>query len=144
MFKIWFSDTFAITNQQSVPTICGTNTNAHGKTLTYVTLRRVFSLVLFSVYFDASENCNILSFMLGNNANGISTVATRSWSIKATQISCYSDLLAPNGCTQYYYGSGATNYVRTFNFDGSPSRHLADQKQTICVRWKKAKSPIRF
>ena len=86
------------------------------------------------MYFDASDSCNELAFMLGNNANGLSTVATRSWSIKVTQISCYSDLLAPQGCTQYYFGSGATNYVRTFNFDGSPSRHLADQKQTMCVR----------
>ena len=109
------TDTFSISNQRSVPTFCGTNTNAH-------------------VYFDASDACNEIAFQFGNNANGVSAAATRSFSIKITQISCFSDLLAPQGCTQYYYGSGATNYVRTFNFDGSPSRHLSDQKQTICVR----------
>ena len=86
----------------------------------------------FSVYFDASDACNSLDFQFGNSATGISSIATRSYSIKATQISCNSDLLAPNGCTQYYFGPGATNSVRTFNFDGG--RHIEQQDQQICVR----------
>ena len=85
-----------------------------------------------AVYFDASEACHAVGFTFGNNANGLSTIATRTWNIKVSQIPCASDLLAPQGCTQYYYGSPSTGYLRTFNFDGG--RHLADQYQTICVR----------
>ena len=104
---------FLVSDQETVPLICGVNTGAH-------------------VYFDASDACNSLDFQFGNTATGISSIATRSYSIKATQISCNSDLLAPNGCTQYYFGPGATNSVRTFNFDGG--RHIEQQDQQICVR----------
>ena len=107
------TDTFSITNQRSVPAICGTNTGAH-------------------VYYDASEECNSLDFQFGNSAVGVASVATRSFSIKVSQISCNDENLPPMGCTQYYYGTSGTNVVRSFNFDGG--RHLADQRQTICVR----------
>ena len=40
--------------------------------------------------------------------------------------------LAPTACTQYFYGTEATNYIRTFNWQGT--RHLANQKQNICIR----------
>jgi len=110
------TDTFSITNQQSVPQICGINSGYH-------------------VYFDADDDCHSLDFQLGNNAQGISTVATRSWSIKITQYSCDYENLAPSGCTQYHFGSSGTNYVQTFNFQSSGSgKHLADQTQVICVR----------
>ena len=39
--------------------------------------------------------------------------------------------MAPDGCTQYFFGSG-TDTVKTFNFDGG--HHLANQDQSICVR----------
>ena len=39
-----------------------------------------------------------------------------------------------SGCTQYHFGSGGTNYVYTFNNQGTGGRHLADQTQVICVR----------
>ena len=107
------TDTFQITNQRTVPSICGTNTGAH-------------------VYFDANEDCNSLDFQFGNSAVGIASVATRSFSIKVSQISCNDENLPPMGCTQYYYGTSGTNQVKTFNFDGG--RHLADQAQNICVR----------
>jgi hypothetical protein len=51
--------------------------------------------LLISVYFDADDDCHSLDFQLGNNAQGISTVATRSWSIKITQYSCDYENLAP-------------------------------------------------
>jgi len=108
------TDTFSITNQNTVPRICGTNTGEH-------------------VYFEASEDCNHLSFQFGTAAIGISAIASRSFSIKVTQIGCDSELLAPEGCTQYYYGSGAS-HVRTFNYNSGNGRHLADQDQLICVR----------
>jgi hypothetical protein len=112
------TDTFTITNQVTVPLICGTNSGYH-------------------VYFDASDACNSLDFQLGNNVIGASTV-TRSWSIKVNQYSCDYENLAPGGCTQYHFGSSGTNYVYTFNYQSSSSvasgKHLADQRQIICVR----------
>jgi len=111
------TDTFSITNQQSVPQICGINSGYH-------------------VYFDADDDCHSLDFQLGNNAQGISTVATRSWSIKITQYSCDYENLAPSGCTQYHFASEASNYVQTFNYQTGRGvgKHLANQDQTICVR----------
>ena len=53
--------------------------------------------------------------------------------IQITQYDCNFSNLAPSGCDQWYYGSGATGYVTSFGYDGS-TRHLADQKQTICIR----------
>jgi len=107
------TDTFTITNQNTVPVICGTNTGFH-------------------VYFDASDACHDLDFALGQNAVGLASVATRQWNIKISQYSCNYENLAPTGCNQWFYGSGAMNLVKTYNFDGG--RHLADQRQTICVR----------
>ena len=52
-------------------------------------------LFLLTVYFDADDECHDLNFQLGNNPQGISSLATRSWSIKITQYSCDYDNLAP-------------------------------------------------
>jgi len=112
------TDTFTITNQENLPVICGINSGYH-------------------VYFDASENCHDLNFQLGNVANGLTTVATRSWSIKVSQYSCDYENLAPSGCDQWHFGSDASNYIRTFNFQGglgNGGRHLANQHQQICIR----------
>ena len=81
----------------------------------------------FSVYVDASDKCNELAF---NFQEGTSTV-TRTWSIRVTQYDCSYSNLAPQGCTQYFYGA-TSGLVRTYNFDGGI--HLADQDQNICVR----------
>jgi len=107
------TDTFSITNQDSIPVICGTNTGFH-------------------VYFDASDNCHDLDFALGQNPVGLASAANRQWNIKISQYSCNYENLAPSGCNQWFFGAGATNYVKTYNYDGG--RHLADQRQTICVR----------
>lgn len=91
------TDSFSITNQQNLPVICGVNSGYH-------------------VYFDASDDCHSLNFQLGNVATGIASIATRTWSIKVTQYSCDYENLAPNGCDQWHFGSDASNYVQTFNF----------------------------
>ena len=83
------------------------------------------------MYVDASDACNELSFQLGNAANGINGIGTRSWNIKITQYSCDYNNLAPSGCTQYYFDM-TKDTVQTFNF--ANGRHLANQDQNICVR----------
>ena len=100
------TDTFSISNQNTVPLICGTNSGEH-------------------VYFDAADDCNNLNFQFGQTANGV-TKATRTFDIKVSQINCKtkssskkklssllflfflgdSDMLAPSGCTQWYTGAG--------------------------------------
>jgi len=108
------TDTFSVTNQVTMPLICGTNTGEH-------------------VYLEASDACNELSFQIGTQALGITAAATRNFNIKVSQISCNSELLAPEGCVQYYYDS-PTNFVRSFNYNSGTGRHLANQDQLICVR----------
>ena len=90
-------------------------------------------ITVFLVYVEASDSCNELNFQLGASANGLTAVATRSFNIKVSQILCDSELLAPEGCVQYYYGS-QMNKVSTFNNNDGTGRHLANQDQTICVR----------
>ena len=51
--------------------------------------------IYFSVYFDADDDCNSLDFQLGNYAEGVSSTATRSWSIKVTQYACDYENKAP-------------------------------------------------
>ncbi len=53
---------------------------------------------------------------------------------QVTQYSCDYNNKAPGGCLQYYFDTSGTGTVRTFNYLGSPSYHLANQKQSICVR----------
>ncbi|CAB4067960.1 unnamed protein product [Lepeophtheirus salmonis] len=90
----------------SPPVICGMNSGEH-------------------MYVDSSEQCNELAFNL-QGAN-----ARQMWNIKITQFSCDFDNLAPEGCTQYFFGSN-TGIVKTYNFDGG--QHLDNQNQRICVR----------
>jgi len=112
------TDTFTVRTSSggtnSPPTICGTNTNEH-------------------MYAEMSDDkCNSLDFALGS-AGVDATIPTRSFAIKITQIECNSDLRAPRGCTQWYYGA-LVNTVRTFNYNSQKGLHLANQNQNICVR----------
>merc|ERR1719273_2182870 len=109
------TDVFTVSNQDSLPHICGTMTGEH-------------------VYFDASPQCNSLDFTFANAAVLVGTVATRAWNIKVTQYSCDYMNLAPSGCDQWFFGSEATGYVYSFNYNAGSGLHLAEQRQTICVR----------
>ncbi len=51
---------------------------------------------------------------------------------QVTQYNCDYDNLAPQGCTQYFFGSD-TGILKTYNFDGG--LHLANQDQAICIRY---------
>lgn len=115
------TDTFQVSNPGGAapPVICGTNTGEH-------------------MYVDVSDSCNKLLFTLGSNAQGTSLV-TRQWSIKVSQYSCNYENLAPQGCTQYYFGS-TVDTVRTYNWNGG--YHLANQNQQICVRRERGQCRI--
>jgi len=107
------TDIFVISDQQSVPEVCGTLTGEH-------------------VFFDTgSTNCHDLTFNIGQHAIGVTAATTRSFTIKVSQLSCTDPNLAPPGCTQYYTGSSRTG-IETFNY--AQGYHLTNQKQRICVR----------
>ena len=78
-----------------------------------------------------TAGCNTFAFQLGDVGVG-AAIATRMWSIRVTQYACDSPVKAPDGCTQYFFDPTGTGVVKTYNFDGG--QHLANQKQTICVR----------
>jgi len=107
------TDTFSVTNPTGgTPSpICGINSGEH-------------------MYIDSSDACNDLAFQLGQTAFGTG-VSQRQWSIKVTQYACDYPNLAPDGCTQYFFGSSGQS-VKTYNFDGG--QHLANQDQNICIR----------
>ena len=54
--------------------------------------------------------------------------------IQVTQYSCDFVNLAPEGCVQYYFGS-TTGNVQNYNYNEGNGVHLANQDQTICVRY---------
>ncbi len=80
------------------------------------------------MYLDASSCCNILKFALGSGTSSVQ----RQWNIKVTQYSCDYNNLAPDGCTQYFYGNGGSGTLMTYNFAGGV--HLANQKDRFCIR----------
>ena len=45
-----------------------------------------------------------------------------------TQIDCNSELRAPQGCTQYFYGSNSQE-VQSYNFDNGNGLHLGKSDQ---------------
>ena len=51
-----------------------------------------------------------------------------------TQIECNSDLRAPQGCTQYFYGSNSQE-ARSYNFDNGNGLHLG--KSNPISKWKR-------
>ena len=91
------------------------------------------------MYVDSSNSCNELAFQLGTNGQGTALATTRTWNIKVTQYDCNYDNLAPEGCTQYFFGSN-TQTVQTYNFDGG--YHLANQDQNICIRRERSNCRI--
>ena len=88
-----------------------------------------------AVYVDSSNECNDLTFQIGTTE-----FFNRGWQIKVTQYSCDSPILAPQGCTQYFYGNEGVGMVQSYNFDGG--LHLADQRHTFCVRQERGNCRI--
>jgi len=128
-------DQFTVTNAggRSSDVLCGTNTGQHRKKKAQK-CRQIDGETL--VYVETDKGCTDLSFQLGtDNTN-------RNWNIKITQYSCDSPLLAPPGCTQYYYGSTSSE-VQTFNFNNGQGHHLANQEQTICVRRERGQCRLK-
>ena len=117
------------------PLICGINTGQHSEYAVKMSLSHS-KMSSSAVYVDASTSggCNNLVFEFGDPVTGMTTAVTRTWSIKVTQYSCDSGtLLAPSGCTEYFYGQ-QSGTVQTYNYQDGAGEQLANQEQTFCVR----------
>ena len=88
------------------------------------------------MYVDASADCNALTFTLSDTS---SIISGRSWTVRVTQYDSGFENLAPAGCTQYFWDKEDSDGVLTsYNYGGG--RHLADQKQVICIRREENKN----
>jgi len=119
------TDSFAVSNPggHSPPVICGSNNDYH-------------------MYVDASEDCNDLTFTVKDNTNFING---RAWTVRVTQYDGGFENLAPPGCTQYFWDKEDTDgELYSYNWNGGNGRHLADQKQVICIRREENKNKICY
>eukprot|EP00095_Tigriopus_kingsejongensis_P006201 maker-scaffold252_size238019-snap-gene-1.40 protein:Tk06201 transcript:maker-scaffold252_size238019-snap-gene-1.40-mRNA-1 annotation:"hypothetical protein TcasGA2_TC003271" len=114
------TDHFSVSNPGSAspPTICGVNTGEH-------------------MYVDAPNKCIDLHILIGAAGIFAEIPPNRKWSIQVNQYSCDDPNLAPTGCTQYFFDPSGTRVVQTYNYNNGNGQHLANQKQTVCVRREK-------
>lgn len=120
------TDSFSVSVSGGVspPVICGLNSGHH--------------------LYVAATGCNKLSFNIGTG-----TSATRSWSLKVSQLDC-ANRLTDHDCLQYLTGISGT--FSSFNFDtslttitsGSNVNHLANQHYSICFRREEAYCVLCF
>lgn len=132
------------------PVICGTNTGKHSKHV-YVSKGEAFKDLtnLFSVRRHLSrvqrpslptgsrrDHRQIVVYK-GSllNLKVDELVANYGYYSQISQYNCNYENLAPDGCTEYHFGS-ATGAVTTYNYNGGTGQHLANQLQTICVRYR--------
>ena len=82
----------------------------------------------YSVYVDASDSGNVLSFHISAQ-----TTVKPLWNILISQYNNDFSNKAPSGCLQYHFG-GLTGQIRSFNWKGGEGQHLANQNHLICIR----------
>ena len=68
----------------------------------------------------------------------------RQWNIEVTQFACDYENLAPQGCTQYFFGNSGAGTIESFNFNSGAGIHLANQNQMICIRREATMSKICY
>ncbi|XP_071452341.1 uncharacterized protein [Hetaerina americana] len=115
------NDFFQVSGAASpIPRICGTNTGEH-------------------MYIDFPAGTNPITLSI--TANNLIT-AGRTWSIKATQITCDSPLRAPPGCLMYF--TSTTGQIKSFNYAATANtaagvtlagtREMTNLNYGVCVQ----------
>lgn len=115
-------DSFSVTSPSGVspPVICGTNNGEH-------------------MYVEATPSyCNTLGFSLGSTS-----AVSRSWSVRVSQFECDYNNLAPQGCTQYFFGQSSGTF-RSYNYQSGKGYNLANQNQNICFRREKGNTKVCY
>ncbi|XP_075531423.1 uncharacterized protein LOC142564335 [Dermacentor variabilis] len=93
------------------PVLCGFNSGQH-------------------MYVDVSQTKQaVLSVRLSAR-----TEMERRWSIRITQVACWSPNMAPEGCLQYH--TKAADTITSFNFARNPTgfHYFANMHYSICIR----------
>ncbi|KAF2364907.1 CUB domain [Trinorchestia longiramus] len=105
-------------NDNSIPTLCGTNTGKH-------------------MYVDLDPTGGNPKI---NIDTGATSSVTREWKINVDQIACDSQYRAPEGCTQYYMDSSGVvesfNYVQPTDAEMTSftaNIHLNNLRYGVCV-----------
>ncbi|KAH7933803.1 hypothetical protein HPB49_017378 [Dermacentor silvarum] len=107
-------DAFSVSagvESSSYPVLCGFNSGQH-------------------MYIDVSQSKQaVLSVRLSAR-----TEMERRWSIRITQVACWSPTMAPEGCLQYH--TKAADTITSFNFARNPTgfHYLANMHYSICIR----------
>ncbi|KAJ8925003.1 hypothetical protein NQ315_001168 [Exocentrus adspersus] len=107
------TDAFYVTGGASnVPILCGENSGQH-------------------IYVDF----NMANDIVLTISTSASTIASRAWNIKISQIGCNCPTRAPSGCLQYY--TDLTGTVNSFNYGSAGSqtgtRQLVNENYGVCV-----------
>ncbi|KAH6923979.1 hypothetical protein HPB50_010115 [Hyalomma asiaticum] len=108
------NDAFSVSaglDSSSYPVLCGFNSGQH-------------------MYVDVSQTRQaILSVRLNARLE-----IERRWTIRIAQVSCWSPLLAPEGCLQYH--TKAADVITSFNFARNPTgfHYYANLHYSICIR----------
>jgi len=114
------SDQFVVSGGPPIPAICGVNTGLH-------------------MYVDMGLASNA-PIMLTSVTSGASF--SRSFSIKVTQIDCYSLSKANDGCLQYF--TGVSGQMRSFNYNDAAGLQLSNTDYTMCVRTERNFCGIQY
>ncbi|KAH7939547.1 hypothetical protein HPB52_013665 [Rhipicephalus sanguineus] len=107
-------DAFSVSaglESSNYPVLCGYNSGQH-------------------MYVDVSQTKQaILTVRLSAR-----TERERRWSIRITQVSCWSPTMAPEGCLQYH--TKASDVITSFNFVRNPTgfHYYANMHYSICIR----------
>lgn len=121
----------------AVPTLCGVLTNEH-------------------IYMDLgalSTDTASLALTLAATGTITTAVAMRSWRVKVSQIPCWADYRAPEGCHRYI--TSQTGQVASYNFGYGPSttgganvlnagRDIMGQDLRTCFRREKGTCCMLF
>ena len=120
------TDFFLATGGSPVPQLCGTNTNQH---------------IIYSV--TPNSGPSQLSIVMDTTTT---TTSSRTWQMRIYQHECRSQVLAPNGCLQYY--QGASGQIQSFNYkvdvQNDQPNHLANLNYAICIRMESGFCGIRY
>ena len=85
------------------------------------------------LYMDVglgSSDSVTLNFV--TNAGAPTSTSDRFWSIRVTQIPCYTKYQADAGCSQYF--TGLTGTVYSFNWNSVTNPQLLAGTYTVCIR----------
>lgn len=114
------SDQLIVSGGSPIPAICGVNSGSH-------------------IYVDMGlSSNNPITLTVVTSGSSFS----RSFSIKVTQLDCYSLSKASDGCLQYF--TGVSGQMWSFNYNDASGLQLSNTDYSICVRMERNFCGIQY